>query len=101
MGVGDGVDVNELHSIADDPDSSNTFTVSDYDQLDSIATQIINRACTGKNSCSCNNDDDVSCGDEYDDDVCINICVMPRVILSCIYFVNSVTSRTFNSKFCR
>ena len=48
VGVGGGVDVNELHSIAADPDASNTFTVSDYDQLDSIATQIVNRACTGK-----------------------------------------------------
>lgn len=49
VGVGSGVSMNELHSIADDPDSLNTFTVSDYDQLNSIATQIINRACQGIN----------------------------------------------------
>lgn len=48
VGVGNGVDINELHSIADDPDSSNTFTVNSYDQLSSIATQIIQKACQGK-----------------------------------------------------
>lgn len=50
VGVGNGVDINELHSIADDPDSSNTFTVSSYDQLNSIATQIIQKACQGETS---------------------------------------------------
>ncbi|XP_060570089.1 uncharacterized protein LOC132728460 isoform X2 [Ruditapes philippinarum] len=45
VGVGNGVDINELHQIADDPDAANTFTVSNYDQLSNIAAQIITRAC--------------------------------------------------------
>jgi hypothetical protein len=47
VGVGNGVDLNELHQIADDPDAANTFTVSNYDQLSNIAAQIITRACHG------------------------------------------------------
>ena len=47
IGVGNGVDVNELHNIADDPDASNTFQVSNYDQLDGIVSSIVNRACQG------------------------------------------------------
>ena len=47
IGVGSGVDVNELHHIADDPDSANTFQVSNYDQLDGIVSSIVNRACQG------------------------------------------------------
>ena len=47
IGVGQGASINELHAIADDPDSSNTFTVSSYDQLNTITTNIINRACQG------------------------------------------------------
>ncbi|XP_052231542.1 collagen alpha-1(XII) chain-like [Dreissena polymorpha] len=46
VGVGNGVSLNELNAIADNPDSANTFTVNSYDQLDSIAAQIIQRACT-------------------------------------------------------
>jgi len=48
VGVGGGVDINELHSIADNPDSANTFTVSNFDQLNSIAAQIVQRACSGR-----------------------------------------------------
>lgn len=47
VGVGNGVDINELHSIADDPDSSNTFTVNSYDQLNTLTAQIIQKACSG------------------------------------------------------
>ena len=47
IGVGSGVDVNELHNIADDPDSANTFQVSNYDQLDGIVSSIVSRACQG------------------------------------------------------
>ena len=48
VGVGSGIDMNELQSIADDPDSSNTFFVNNFDQLASISNQIIQRACQGK-----------------------------------------------------
>ena len=48
VGVGGGVDINELHSIADNPDSANTFTVSNFDQLNTIAAQIVQRACSGR-----------------------------------------------------
>ncbi|KAK3591361.1 hypothetical protein CHS0354_040323 [Potamilus streckersoni] len=45
IGVGPGVDVNELHNIADQPANQNSFTVSNYDQLQTIVGQLIQRAC--------------------------------------------------------
>lgn len=48
IGIGAGVDQTELHAIADSPASSNSFMVNNYDQLNSIAAQIIQRACQGR-----------------------------------------------------
>ncbi|CAC5385625.1 unnamed protein product [Mytilus coruscus] len=45
VGIGAGVDRSELNAIADNPDSQNAFMVNNYDQLQSIVTQIVNRAC--------------------------------------------------------
>lgn len=47
VGIGAGVDRSELNAIADNPDSQNSFMVNNYDQLKSIVTQIVNRACQG------------------------------------------------------
>ncbi|KAL5022346.1 hypothetical protein ScPMuIL_001501 [Solemya velum] len=46
VGVGSGIDTNELHGVADDPDNSNTFTVNNFDQLNNVADGILQRACT-------------------------------------------------------
>ncbi|XP_071091876.1 uncharacterized protein [Haliotis cracherodii] len=45
VGVGSGLDLNELNNIADNPHTSNTFTISDYDQLQNSIPQILNAAC--------------------------------------------------------
>ncbi|KAJ8302978.1 hypothetical protein KUTeg_019374 [Tegillarca granosa] len=43
VGVGNGVDINELNSIADH--NTQTFTVTDFDQLQSLTASIIQKAC--------------------------------------------------------
>lgn len=45
VGVGNGVDMNELNSIADH--NTQTFTVSNFDQLQSLTASIIQKACQG------------------------------------------------------
>lgn len=56
VGVGSGLDLNELNNIADNPHTSNTFTISDYDQLQNSIPQILNAACNSKHeSLSCDN----------------------------------------------
>ena len=50
VGIGAGVDQSELHAISDNPDSENSFMVNNYDQLSSITSQIIQKACRGMNT---------------------------------------------------
>ncbi|XP_046585152.1 uncharacterized protein LOC124292144 [Haliotis rubra] len=45
VGVGSGVDLNELYNIADNPHTTNTFTISDNDQMQNSIPQILNAAC--------------------------------------------------------
>ena len=47
VGVGGGVDPNELNEIATNPDSTHVLTVQDFSQLSKITAQLNNKACTG------------------------------------------------------
>jgi predicted alpha/beta-fold hydrolase len=47
VGVGGGVNMNELNSIADKPSASHVITVSNYNQLESVSNQLMSMACGG------------------------------------------------------
>ena len=47
VGVGSRVNHAELNSVADKPSSDNVFTVSSYDNLDSITDRLISSMCKG------------------------------------------------------
>ena len=47
IGVGRGIDKNELKNIATDPDEEHMFVVQKFDDLDSIIKTIKDKACQG------------------------------------------------------
>ena len=47
VGVGSGVNTQELSSLVDQPSGSHMLTVSSYDQLETISNQLMNFACGG------------------------------------------------------
>lgn len=47
VGVGPNMNTAELQSIADDPDASHMFTVSDFNELHTITSSLIDAMCTG------------------------------------------------------
>lgn len=48
VGIGDGIDENELGQMASDPDSDNVILVDDFGSLDTIEAQLKNVICDGK-----------------------------------------------------
>ncbi|XP_076470008.1 uncharacterized protein LOC143300296 [Babylonia areolata] len=52
VGVGSSINTAELQAIADDPDSSNMFTVRDFNNLPSITKQLIDATCNFHTSIS-------------------------------------------------
>ena len=47
LGVGSGIDRNQLNTIATDPDAKHTFVVNNFDALNSIIKTVKERACQG------------------------------------------------------
>ena len=47
VGVGSGVDMNELKAIASDPDSRHLFTAQNYDALHSLSDLLATKVCNG------------------------------------------------------
>ena len=45
IGIGNGIDMEELRSIASDPDDKHLFLVDDFNALDSIKDVLVSRAC--------------------------------------------------------
>ena len=45
IGIGNGIDMEELRSIASDPDDKHLFLVDDFNALDSIKDLLVSRAC--------------------------------------------------------
>ncbi|XP_052101554.1 uncharacterized protein LOC127735434 [Mytilus californianus] len=45
IGIGDGIDMEELRSIASDPNDKHLFLVDDFNALDSIKDLLVSRAC--------------------------------------------------------
>lgn len=45
IGIGNGIDMDELRSIASDPDDQHLFQVDDFNALDSIKDLLVSRAC--------------------------------------------------------
>ena len=48
LGIGDGVDIDELNYMATDPDSDNVILVEDYSKLDEVDQQLRDVSCTGQ-----------------------------------------------------
>ena len=48
VGVGSSMSTAELQAIADDPDSNNMFTMSNFNQLPSITKNLIDATCRGQ-----------------------------------------------------
>ena len=47
VGIGSGVDDNELNTIATDPDNENVIKVDSFDDLTSVESQLIDTTCKG------------------------------------------------------
>ena len=45
IGVGSGVDDNELHAIASDPDSQNVYKAANFDSLKTLQGLLSSKAC--------------------------------------------------------
>ena len=48
VGVGPNMNTGELQAIADDPDSNNMFTMTDFNRLPSITKNLIDATCRGQ-----------------------------------------------------
>jgi len=48
LGIGSGVDVNELNGMATDPDSQNVIQVDDFSQLNEVEQQLRDVTCLGR-----------------------------------------------------
>ena len=48
LGIGSGVDVNELNSMASSPQDRNVFLVRDFGRLSDVEEQLRNSSCSGR-----------------------------------------------------
>lgn len=48
VGVGNGIDTNELKAITSDPDTRHMFTSQNFDALSSLSDLLANKICNGK-----------------------------------------------------
>lgn len=48
LGIGDGVDENELRDMASSPRDRNVILVQDFNDLTSVEDRLRNESCTGK-----------------------------------------------------